>query len=49
MSKTRTERIAGIAEEIEQLANRRRRLIQEQKKQECNRSSSFLDTTDNES
>ena len=34
MSKTRTERIAGIAEEIEQLTNRRRRLIQEQKKQE---------------
>ena len=34
MSKTRTERIAGIAEEIEQLANRRRQLIQEQKKQE---------------
>jgi len=34
MSKTRTERIAGIAVEMEQLANRRRRLIQEQKKQE---------------
>ena len=31
---TRVERIAGIKEEIEQLENRRRRLIQEQKKQE---------------
>ena len=34
MSKTRVEKIAGIEEEIRQLENRRRQLVQEQKTQE---------------
>lgn len=34
MAKTKLEKIAGIEEEIRQLENRRRQLIQEQKTQE---------------
>ena len=34
MAKTKAEKIAGIEEEIRQLENRRRKLVQEQKAQE---------------
>jgi len=34
MAKTKTEKIAGIEEEIRQLENKKKRLIQEQKEQE---------------
>jgi len=34
MAKTKAEKIAGIEEEIRQLENKRKRLIQEQKEQE---------------
>ena len=34
MAKTKTEKIANIAEQIQQLENQRKRLIQEQKEQD---------------